>query len=78
MRVLLQDASIERPERLFEVELVISGVARTIVVRTIHVLAQTARGARRICGARYRRFEVRAAREAVCQVQSGGSCRHGM
>jgi hypothetical protein len=56
----LQNVAIERPELTFEVELVIFGsVTHTAVKRTVMVLAQTMKGARRICKARYRRSEIK-------------------
>jgi hypothetical protein len=58
--VPLQNSAIEPPEALFEVELVVFGTLnRGAVRRTISVLAQTARGARRICQSRYGRVEVK-------------------
>lgn len=58
----LQNSSIERPERLYEIDMVVFGnVDRQAMPRTIRVLAQTAQGARRICKARYRRCEIRSA-----------------
>jgi hypothetical protein len=62
----LQNSAIESPERLFQVEFVVTGMAQRLsaVTRTIQVLAQTAKGARRICKARYRHSEIKSAREA--------------
>lgn len=66
----LQNTAIELPEKMFYVELVVFGtLTRGSVRRTIAVLAQTARGARRICKWRYRRSEVKGLREAVKAVQ---------
>ena len=63
--VLLQNSAIESPESLFEVELVVFGTLQHDAVRrTINVLAQTARGARRICLSRYGRAEVKRAHKA--------------
>jgi hypothetical protein len=60
---LLQNASIERPERIFEIDMVVFGtVDRLAMQRTIKVLAQTAQGARRICRSRYSRCEIRSTR----------------
>lgn len=59
----LQNASIERPERIYEIDMVFFGtVDRVAARRVIRVLAQTAQGARRICRAHYRRCEILSAR----------------
>ena len=59
----LQNSSIERPERVYEIDMVLFGtVDRQAMLRTIRVLAQTAQGAKRICRSRYRRCEIRSAR----------------
>jgi hypothetical protein len=64
MAGLLHNAAIELPHRVFDVELVVFGtITRQAVKRTVRVLAQTARGARRICRSRYRRIEITGARE---------------
>ena len=69
----LQNSLIERPERVFEIDMVVFGtVGRLAKQRTIKVLAQTARGARRICRSRYNRCEIRSAREI--KVQSIETC----
>jgi hypothetical protein len=61
---LLQNAAIERPERLFDVELVLFGtITRPAIKRIVKVLAQTERGAKRICRSRYQRFEIKDTRE---------------
>jgi len=66
----LQNCAIERPERMFYVELVVFGtLTHNAARRTIAVLAQTARGARRICKWRYRRSEVKGLREAGVPLQ---------
>lgn len=63
---MLQNAAIERPEKKFYVEFVIFGtITHQAVPRTITVLAQTARGAKRICKSRYRHSEVKSTREAT-------------
>jgi hypothetical protein len=63
--VPLQNSAIEPPEALFEVELVVFGTLnRGAVRRTISVLAQTARGAKRICLSRYGRVEVKRTHKA--------------
>ena len=78
----LQNASIERPERVFEITLVFFGtVDRMATLRTIRVLAQTPQGARRICRSRYCRCEIRSTR--AVKTQAAGSCldlfaAHGM
>lgn len=70
---LLQDASIERPERVYEIDMVVFGtIHRLATQRTIRVLAQTAQGARRICRSRYRRCEIRSTRAVKTQPQ--GTC----
>ncbi|HVK93864.1 MAG TPA: hypothetical protein VM571_03960 [Noviherbaspirillum sp.] len=62
----LQNAAIERPEKIFYVELIIFGtITREAVRRTISVLAQTGKGAKKICKSRYRRSEIKSTREAV-------------
>jgi hypothetical protein len=62
----LQNMAIERPEKMFYVELVIFGtITHSAARRTIGVLAQTAAGAKRICKWRYRRSEVKSTREAI-------------
>lgn len=62
----LQNSAIERPEKMYYVEIVIFGsTTRNAVRRTISVLAQTARGAQRICKWRYRRSEIKATREST-------------
>jgi len=62
----LHNAAIERPDRVFDVELVMFGTAtRPATRRTIKVLAQTDKGARKICKSYYRRSEIKGAREAV-------------
>ncbi|RZI42199.1 hypothetical protein EGT07_13320 [Herbaspirillum sp. HC18] len=61
----LQNTAIERPEKTFDVEMVMFGtIMGPAVRRTIKVLAQTCKGARRICRSRYRRVEIKSAREA--------------
>lgn len=61
----LQNSAIERPEALFEVDLVIFGTLYSNAARrSISVLAETARGARRICLSHYRRAEVKRTRKA--------------
>ncbi len=63
---LLQNTAIERPEKMFYVELVTFGtITHSAVLHTIGVLAQTAKGAKRICKWRYRRCEVKSTREAI-------------
>lgn len=60
---LLQNAAIERPEKMFLVEMVVFGTkTRDAARRTVKVLAETAKGARKICKRRYRRSEIRSAR----------------
>jgi hypothetical protein len=62
---LLQNTAIERPEKVFDVELIVFGtLTQSAVKRTIKVLAQTGSGAKRICKSRYRRIEIKSAREA--------------
>lgn len=62
----LQNSAVEVPEKFFYVELVIFGtITHAAVRRTIGVLAQTTRGAKRICKARYRRSEIKRAWEAM-------------
>lgn len=62
----LQNTAIERPEKMFYVDLVIFGtITRGAVRRTISVLAQTAKGAKKICKWRYRRSEIKGTREAM-------------
>lgn len=59
----IHNVAVERPEMAFEVDLIIFGsVSRNAVRRTISVLAQTAKGARKICKMRYRRSEVKRVR----------------
>lgn len=63
--VPLQNSAIERPESLYEVELVILGTISTSAARrTVSVLGETARDARRICLSHYRRAEIRRMRKA--------------
>jgi hypothetical protein len=61
----LQNSAIEFPAKLFNVEMVVLGTLRTYgaIKRTVPVLAQTAKGARRICRARYQRSEIKSVRE---------------
>lgn len=62
----LQNTAIERPEKMFYVELVIFGTcAQSAVRRTISVLAQSARGAKRICKWRYQCSEIKSTREVL-------------
>jgi len=62
----LQNSTIERPVRLFDVDLVLfGGVNRLAERRTIRVLAETSNGARRICKSRYMRSDIRQVRSAV-------------
>ncbi|MEN3293738.1 MAG: hypothetical protein V7642_2991 [Burkholderiales bacterium] len=69
----LQNSMIERPERVFEIEMVVFGtVDRLATIRTIKVLAQTAQGARRICRSRYGRCEIRGAR--VIKTKPAPAC----
>jgi hypothetical protein len=64
----LQNSTIERPERVFEIDMVVFGtVDRLARIRTIRVLAQTAKGARRICSSRYSRCQIRSARAIKAQ-----------
>lgn len=59
----LQNSAIERPESLYEVDLVIFGTISSSAARhSVSVLAETARGARRICLSHYRRAEIRRTR----------------
>lgn len=62
----LQNSAIEYPAKLFNVEMVVLGTSRThgAIKRTVPVLAQTAKGARRICKARYQCNGILTAREA--------------
>jgi hypothetical protein len=63
---LLQNAAVERPDKMFHVDLVMFGsFTRAAVRRTVKVLAQTEKGARRICKTYYRRSEIKSAREAA-------------
>lgn len=63
---LLQNTAIERPEKMFYVELVTSGTfAYSTTRRTISVLAQTSKGAKKICKWRYQHSEVKSTREAI-------------
>lgn len=63
--ILLQNSAIEPPEALFEVELVVFGtINRCAVRRTVNVLAQTTRGAKRICLSRYGRAEIKRTQKA--------------
>jgi hypothetical protein len=60
----LRNPAIERPQVLFEVELVVFGTLISSASRcSVSVLAETARGARRICLSHYRRAEVKRTRE---------------
>lgn len=60
----LQNSAIERPVALFEIELVVFGtMSREAARLTVNVLAETARGARRICLSRYGRAEVKSTRK---------------
>jgi hypothetical protein len=78
MGALLQNSAIERPVRIFDVEMVVFGtIRRSAQKRTIKVLAQTAAGARRICKWRYRRIEIKSAREVIAQVEIAGSSLFG-
>ncbi|HEX7635818.1 MAG TPA: hypothetical protein VF427_11125 [Noviherbaspirillum sp.] len=62
----LQNTAIERPEKMFHVELVMSGTFdHSTTLRTINVLAQTPKGAKKICKWRYQRGEVKSTREAI-------------
>ena len=62
----LQNTAIERPEKMFYVDLVISATfAHSPAQRTISVLAQTAKGAKKICKWRYQHSEVKSTREAI-------------
>lgn len=62
----LQNPAIERPERTFDVELVIFGThTRCAVKRIVKVLAQTSKGAKKICKWRYRRSEIKGARPVL-------------
>lgn len=64
----IQNAAIERPEKVFDVEMVVFGtMTREAVRRTVKVLAQTGAGAKRICRSRYRRIEVCSARQSAPQ-----------
>lgn len=69
--VPLQNTAIERPEKVFDVEVVVFGtLTRPAMKRTIKVLAQTGKGARRICQSRYRRSEIKGTKEAVERQKS--------
>ena len=62
----LQNVAIEYPEKLFNVELVLFGsLCNSAVRRNIPVLAQTSRGAKKICKSRYRRSEIKSTCEVV-------------
>jgi hypothetical protein len=62
---ILQNPAIEYPERLFEVEVIVFGtLTRSATRRTLKVLAQTVKGARRICRLRYPRSDILGARAA--------------
>lgn len=62
----LQNLAIVRPEKTFNIELVLFGtLTRAAGRRTIQVLAQTAKGAKKICKARYKRSEIKSACEAA-------------
>lgn len=62
----LQNAAIEYPEKLFNVELVLfGGLSHNAVRRRIPVLAQTSRGAKKICKSRYRRSEIKSTCEVI-------------
>jgi hypothetical protein len=68
---LLQNASIERPERVYEIDMVVFGTLNRLATqRTIRVLAQTAQGARRICRSRYSRCEIRSTRAIKTQPEA--------
>ena len=63
----LHNCGVESPMKLFEVEVIAFGTTtHDAVKRTILVLAETARGARRICKIRYRHRAIQGAREAAC------------
>jgi hypothetical protein len=63
---LLQNTTVERPDKMFYVELVMFGtLTRAAMRRTVKVLAQTEKGARKICKAYYRRSEIKGAREVA-------------
>lgn len=60
----LQNSAIERPVSHFEVDLIVFGnLNRDAARRTIAVLAETRRGARRICLSRYGHAEVKRTRK---------------
>ena len=62
----LQNPAIEYPEKVFEVELIVLGtVTHDAVHRTVTVLAQTIKGARRICKARYRGIRITTVRRVL-------------
>jgi hypothetical protein len=70
--VPLQNSTIERPERVFEIDMVVFGTLHTMAtLRRITVLAETPRGARRICKSCYGRCEIR--RTRVLKGQSAAS-----
>jgi hypothetical protein len=57
---MLQNSAIEYPEKTFEVRLIVFGpTGGAEASRTIKVLAQTVKGAKRICKSRYRRSEIK-------------------
>jgi hypothetical protein len=61
---MLINSAIEPPVKTFEVELIVFGtMTRAATRRVVRVLAQTGKGARRICRLRYRRGEIGSARE---------------
>lgn len=62
----LQNSFVEKPEKVFEVTLVVFGtLTRSAFTRTIKVFAQTSKGAKKICQSRYRRSEITSAKEVV-------------
>ncbi|MFC7518863.1 hypothetical protein ACFQUU_28030 [Herbaspirillum sp. GCM10030257] len=59
----LQNPAIERLEKIFDVELVIFGTyTHCATKRIVKVLAQTSKGAKKICKWRYRRSEIKGTR----------------
>lgn len=61
---MLRNSAVEAPLKTFEVELVVFGtMSRTATRRIIKVLAETVKGAKRICRQRYRRGEITRVRE---------------
>jgi hypothetical protein len=59
----IYNAAIELPETVFEITLVVFGtLTRNAIRRTISVLAQTPKGAKKICKLRYRRSAI----ERIC------------